>query len=63
MMDPGDEDDITARREVERWLTLWRFHEGPCRIYYAAVRVTSGVDHDPGDEQPQLIPHPSLAIL
>ncbi len=58
--DPGDEDDLSERNEVGRMFAGWRFRMGPTRIYYAAYRLPSMPEHDPGDEHPQLKPLPGL---
>lgn len=58
--DPGDEDDLTDRRVLTRAFAGYRFIVGPCRIYYAARRMPSLPEHDPGDEEPRLERLPGL---
>lgn len=62
--DHGDEDDVHLPpprsyglpRDLARALAHWRFRTGGVVVYYPAVRLPSLPDHDPGDEQPRLIP-------
>lgn len=61
-MDPGDEDDGPTRPNRALWVALagTRFMLGPTRVFYAAIRIPSEPDHDPGDEEPRLRIHPKL---
>ncbi len=55
MRDPGDEDDHTVDRDLARALAPIRHREGRVRCFYPALRLPSGPDQDPGDEQPRLV--------